>query len=83
VVVVLLFSAVWLMRRDTPVHQSVPASLVLELGAGMLSMVTGWLGGELVDRLGVGVDQGAHLNAPSSLHTPRLPSRTPMPGARG
>jgi hypothetical protein len=29
--------------------------------------VTGWLGGELVDRLGVGVDDGAHLDAPSSL----------------
>jgi hypothetical protein len=25
------------------------------------------LGGELVERLGVGVDPGAHLNAPSSL----------------
>jgi hypothetical protein len=28
--------------------------------------VTAWLGGELVDRLGVGVDPGAHLNAPNS-----------------
>jgi uncharacterized membrane protein len=36
------------------------------LGAG-LAMFTGWLGGELVDRLGVGVDEGAHLDAPSSL----------------
>ena len=26
--------------------------------------------GELVDRLGVGVDEGANLNAPSSLSTP-------------
>ena len=83
VVVVLLFSVTWLMRRDTPVHQPVLASLVLELGAGVLSMVTGWLGGELVDRLGVGVDEGANLNAPSSLRTPHLPSRTPATGARG
>ena len=30
-------------------------------------LVTGWLGGELVDRMGVGVDDGAHLDAPSSL----------------
>jgi hypothetical protein len=29
--------------------------------------VSGWLGGELVDRLGVGVDPGANLDAPSSL----------------
>jgi len=40
---------------------------VLELGALLLGAVAGWLGGELVDRLGVGVDNGAHLDAPSSL----------------
>ena len=34
-----------------------------------LALVTGWLGGELVERLGVGVDEGANLNAPSSLST--------------
>ncbi|HET7499452.1 MAG TPA: hypothetical protein VFK02_00555 [Kofleriaceae bacterium] len=33
----------------------------------MLATITGWLGGELVDRLAVGVDDGAHVNAPSSL----------------
>jgi hypothetical protein len=33
----------------------------------MLVSATAWLGGELVDRLGVGVDDGANLNAPSSL----------------
>jgi len=27
----------------------------------------GWLGGELVERLGVGVTLGANLNAPNSL----------------
>jgi hypothetical protein len=32
-----------------------------------LVFVTGWLGGELVDRLGVGIDDDANLNAPSSL----------------
>jgi hypothetical protein len=39
----------------------------IEPGALMIGSVAGWLGGELVDRLGVGVDDGAHLNAPSSL----------------
>ena len=34
---------------------------------GGLAALTGWLGGELVDRLGVGVDLGACLDAPSSL----------------
>jgi hypothetical protein len=32
--------------------------------------ITGWLGGELVDRLAIGVDNGAHLNAPNSLWAP-------------
>lgn len=36
-------------------------------GSFLLALVTGWLGGELVNRLGVGVDTGAHLDAPSSL----------------
>jgi len=35
-------------------------------GAGV-ALFAGWLGGELVERLGVGVDTGAHLDAPSSL----------------
>jgi len=37
---------------------------MLALGLGA---VAGWLGGELVDRLAVGVDDGANLDAPSSL----------------
>ena len=39
--------------------------------AVVVALGTGWLGGELVDRLGVGVDDGANLNAPSSLAGPR------------
>jgi len=66
VVVVLLFAASWLLRGGSPTDP--PAlSLVLSFAGGGLSMVTGWLGGELVDRLGVGVDDGANLDAPSSL----------------
>jgi hypothetical protein len=43
------------------------AAIVLSaLGVG-LALITGWLGGELVDRLAIGVDPGAHANAPSSL----------------
>jgi hypothetical protein len=30
-------------------------------------MLTGWLGGELVERLGMSVHNGAHLDAPNSL----------------
>jgi hypothetical protein len=35
-------------------------------GAG-IALVTAWLGGELVDRLGIGVSDGANVDAPSSL----------------
>lgn len=78
--VVLLFAASWLLRFHDPVHPSVIA-LVLSFAGGGLSMVTGWLGGELVDRLGVGVDDGANLDAPSSLS--RRPPAEPAPrGAR-
>ena len=67
VAVVALFTVVCLSRsRASDVAPSVSIFL-LEVGALLLGSVGGWLGGELVDRLGVGVDEGAHLNAPSSL----------------
>ena len=66
VVVLVLFAASWLLRRPDTVGPS--GSALGFSGAGvLLALVTGWLGGELVDRLGVGVDEGAHVNAPSSL----------------
>jgi len=66
VVVILLFAGSWWLRL---VDRASPPALAVVLavaGAG-LSLATAWLGGELVDRLGVGVDDGAHLDAPSSL----------------
>jgi uncharacterized membrane protein len=66
VIVVVLFAASWLARRGDPVAPDVPALVLSFLGAG-LAMITAWLGGELVTRLGVGVHDGANLNAPSSL----------------
>ncbi|HEU5318601.1 MAG TPA: DUF2231 domain-containing protein [Chloroflexota bacterium] len=68
VVVVALFAVAWWLRMDNgAVHESGISSLGLEVVAILIGTVTGWLGGELVDRLGVGVDRGAHLNSPSSL----------------
>ncbi|MGH2542727.1 MAG: DUF2231 domain-containing protein [Ardenticatenaceae bacterium] len=67
VVVVVLFAASWLLRRGDPAYLPTGMSFVLALLGGGLGLVTSWLGGELVDRLGVGVDTGANLNAPSSL----------------
>lgn len=66
VVVVVLFILSWLIRLNTQANPPIIASL-LSILAVVLALVTGWLGGELVDRLGVGVDAGANLNAPSSL----------------
>jgi uncharacterized membrane protein len=66
-IVVLLFIASWWMRRSTDGEIPSTPALVLSFIAVALALVGGWLGGELVDRLGVGVDNGAHLNAPSSL----------------
>jgi uncharacterized membrane protein len=66
VFVLLLFAASWWLRRDAPGRPETVA-LVLSFAGFAISAVTGWLGGELVDRLAVGVDDGAHLDAPNSL----------------
>lgn len=66
VVVVILFGVSWLLRRNAPNNPEIIAIVLSFAGAG-LSLLTGWLGGELVERLGVGVDNGAHLNSPNSL----------------
>ena len=71
VVVVALFALSWLMRRDAP-QSPEGLALLLSFAAGGLALVTGWLGGELVDRLAVGVDEGAHVDAPSSLSSRRV-----------
>jgi uncharacterized membrane protein len=65
VVVVAMFIASWYLRTG----YIVPPQLAFALSfAGLgLALVTAWLGGELVTRMGVGVDPGAHVNAPSSL----------------
>ncbi len=66
VVLLALFVASWLLRRDQP---TAPEALALGLSfAGVaLAAVTGWLGGELVDRHAVGIDAGAHADSPHSL----------------
>jgi uncharacterized membrane protein len=66
VTVLLLFIGSWLLRRDAPEKPETLASILSFAGAG-LALVGGWLGGELVERLGVAVHEGAHLDAPSSL----------------
>ena len=65
-VVLGLFAGSWLLRRAAPESPDTLALVLGFAGAG-LALVTGWLGGELVERLGVSVDDGAHLDAPNSL----------------
>lgn len=69
VMVMALFAISWVLRSDLP---EAPTSLALALtfiGVGA-ALLGGWLGGELVERLGVGVAENAHLNAPNSLTQP-------------
>ncbi|MFN6963137.1 MAG: DUF2231 domain-containing protein [Pyrinomonadaceae bacterium] len=65
-VVLLLFVASFAMRYGLPERPEMTAS-ILSFAGLVLALLGGWLGGELVERLGVGVDEGAHLNAPNSL----------------
>ncbi len=67
VVVVLLFAVSWWLRRDNVDYVPDTLAFVLGLAAFALAGLTGWLGGELVYRLRMGVDDGANLNAPNSL----------------
>lgn len=61
-----VFGASWFLRLQDYAH---PPALAMGLSIGSALLLTGtaWLGGELVDRMGVGTDRGANLNSPSSL----------------
>jgi uncharacterized membrane protein len=65
---VLAFLISWLARLGRTGHVSGGGLLTLEIIALGLAGTAAWMGGELVDRLGVGIDDNANLNAPSSLH---------------
>ena len=66
VAVVALFAASWFVRLPSQEHPNAPAFVLSIIGV-CLALGTSWLGGELVERLGVGVDDGANLDAPNSL----------------
>ena len=66
VIVVLLFAASLMIRKDNTAAPEGFAILLSAVGV-LIGAVTGWLGGELVTRLGIGVDTGANPEAPSSL----------------
>lgn len=61
-----LFGASWYFRKDDPTSPPDLALLLAVLGF-LTGGVTAWLGGELIERLGIAVQPGANPNAPSSL----------------
>ena len=65
-IVLVLFAISWWLRSPKSNRPELLAIILSFMGVA-LAGVTAWLGGELVVRLGVGVDQEANLNAPSSL----------------
>lgn len=67
IVIIALFAVSLLLRWNDAAHIPSTLSIILEVVGVGLALITGWLGGELVDRLGIGVDEGAHPDASSSL----------------
>ena len=66
VIALLLFAVSWSLRRENPGAPPIEA-LICSFLAVAGAMVAAWFGGELVDRLGIGVSPLAHPDAPSSL----------------
>ncbi|HXH71030.1 MAG TPA: DUF2231 domain-containing protein [Pyrinomonadaceae bacterium] len=67
VLVLVLFLISWWLRYNSTDFKPDTLAYILSFAGAGLALLTGWLGGELVERLGVGVDDGAHLDAPNSL----------------
>jgi uncharacterized membrane protein len=67
--IVLLFIGSWLLRRDNPNFVPDNLALIPSFAGAIMALFTAWIGGELVYRLGVAVDPGANVNAPSSITT--------------
>jgi uncharacterized membrane protein len=81
--VLVLFSASWLLRQGNPTQPS-DLAIALSVFGVVLVAITGWLGAELVERLGVGVATGAGVDAPSSLtHLAERPPSLKPQIARG
>lgn len=81
-VVTTLFAVSWFLRH-APADGYTPLSAVaLSFVALMLSLVTAWLGGELVTRYGVGVDHDANVNASGAVQDAEKRLRQPDAGGK-
>jgi uncharacterized membrane protein len=67
VIVVALFAVSFVLRTDSAAYLPDILPLVLGLAGAGIALVTAWLGGELVYRLRVAVDDDAGLDASNSL----------------
>jgi uncharacterized membrane protein len=67
VVVLVLFAVSWLLRLNAGGWEPTPLALACSFVGVVVAVVAAWLGGELVDRLAIGIDEGANPDAPSSL----------------
>jgi uncharacterized membrane protein len=67
VLIVGLFTVSWFLRGNNVDFVPDGTALILSFAGVVLALVTWWIGGELVFRLGVGVDPGANVNAPNSI----------------
>jgi uncharacterized membrane protein len=74
VVIVLLFLVSWFLRLPQHAYAPDVVPFLLALVGVLLALVTAWLGGELVYRLRVAVDDDAGLDASSSLEREGLVS---------
>jgi uncharacterized membrane protein len=81
VVIVLLFAISWLLRLGNHAYGPDILPFVLGLVAVASALVTAWLGGELVYRLRVAVDDDAGLNASNSLNRDGVVSAKPPRGS--
>ena len=73
---ILLFAAVWVVRLNADSRTAGGALIAIEVVALAILGVAAWLGGELVGRLGVGIDRDADLDAPSSMRPTAASHRT-------
>lgn len=74
--ITVLFIISWLIRLNAMNNIPPTIALIFSFLGIIILLFTAWLGGELVDRLGVGVTPGANLDAPSSLSSQEIPAPT-------
>lgn len=80
--VLVLFAISWLLRADAQAWDASVLALVLAWAGLAVAGVGGWLGGELVERLGISVEEGAHPDAPSSLGNRPVTASATVPAKR-